>query len=68
MFSQTFSHFLCLLFPLLHFILIDQPETRMTHIYLVSTETKSHFFCQFKNGAILEPKLSDGKNGSLSFI
>lgn len=48
MFLQTFSHFLCLLFPLLHFILIDQPETRMTHIYLVSTETKSHFFVILK--------------------
>lgn len=29
---QTFSHFLCLLFPLFDFIFIDQPADRMTHI------------------------------------
>lgn len=39
MFLQTFSHFLCLLFPLLHFILIDQPEAKWhTNVTILEPE------------------------------
>lgn len=57
MFLQTFSHFLCLLFPLLHFILIDQPEARVTHKINECPQRQNPFLCEHKNGAILAPNL-----------